>query len=339
MSRALRRIKIYTLLLLIPFTLFSQEKQNTLTSKTERDNYVQKEDTLINFKFSFYNLDQEFNIAGNDFNNTIQPNFTLKTRFFFNYRFVSLALAIAPGFIPGNRDSYLRGKTKTFTFNLNFYMTHWAHEFQFNKTKGFYIGNTANPQIPDWVEGEDPYAQLPDMKLVTFRGTTSYLFNSNFSLKAVRSQTEIQKKSAGSFIPSLIYNYYTIDTRGENGSGQNSYNFEGLVSLWYMHTFVIHKNWYVTGGVAPAVGYNFSKIDTYFEDSHFTDHYREPIFRLNEQISLGTNFKRFFTGIQLFASQTKEFLGDNPVKQNNYYTTFQVFAGYRFNAPKFLKKH
>ena len=333
--------KIYTLLLLLPLSIFSQEKQNTLTSKTERYNYVQEEDTLINFKFSFYNLDQEFNISGNDFNFNIKPNFTLKTRFFFNYRFISVAIAVAPDFIPGNKDNDIKGKTKSFTFNLNFYMKHWAQEFQFNNTKGFYIGNIPNPDIPDWIEGEDPYIQLPEMILITYRGTTSYILNSNFSIKAVRAQTEIQKKSAGSFIPSLMYNYFIIDNSGEKDwqSYQNSYNFEGLVSLWYMHTFVIHKNWYITGGIAPAIGYNFSKLETYFRDSQYTTHYREPIFRLNEQINIGTNIKRFFAGIQLFASQTKEYLGDNTVKQNNYYTTFHVFAGYRFNVPKILKKH
>ena len=340
--RVFVKLKIFSffLLLLLPLTFFGQEKLNSQTPETGRNSYIQKEDTLINFKFSFYNLDQEFSVTGKGIPIEIRPNFTLKTRFFLNYRFVSVALAIAPAFLPGNSDSDLKGKTKSFTFNLNFFMHHWVQECQFNTTKGFYLSNTGDLGWPGWTEGKDPYIQLPGMKLLVLRGATSYLTNSNFSLKAVRSHTEIQKKSAGSFMPSLIYSFYSINNDAEEDwqSHQNSNNFEGLVALWYMHTFVVHKNWYISGGIAPAVGYSFTKLDTYFENEHDTENYSEPIFRLNEQASIGANFKRFFTGVQILASQTKESQGSNPITQKNYYTTFQVFAGYRFNAPKFLRK-
>jgi hypothetical protein len=331
------KILLSVLILLLPLTFFGQEEQHGNIQKTERSSYIQKEDTLINFKFSFYNLDQEFSVTGNGIPITIQPNFTLKTRFFINYKFVSLAFALAPGFLPGNHDNDLKGKTKSFTFNLNFFMNHWVQESQFNRTKGFYINNPGDYKLPGWT----PYIQLPEMKLLVLRGATSYLINSNFSLKAVRNHTEIQKKSAGSFMPSLIYSFYSINNDDEERgqSHQNSHNFEGLVALWYMHTFVVHKNWYISGGVAPAVGYGFTKLDTYFENEHDTNNYSEPVFRLNEQASIGANFKRFFTGVQILASQTKESQGDSPVTQKNYYTTFQVFAGYRFNAPKFMRKN
>ncbi len=330
----------FILFFILPFAFYGQEKQTIQSSETGANSYIQKEDTLINFKFSFYNLDQEFSVTGEGTPIRIQPNFTLKTRFFVNYKFISLALALAPGFLPGNRDSDLKGKTKSFTINLNFYMNHWVQESQFNRTKGFYLSNTSDYKLPGWVEGKDPYIQFPGMKLLVLRGATSYLLNTNFSLKAVRSHTEIQKKSAGSFMPSLIYSFYSINNDDEAGwqSHQNSNNFEGLIALWYMHTFVVHKNWYISGGVAPAVGYSFTKLDTYFGEDKNTEHYNEPIFRLNEQVSIGANFKRFFTGVQLLASQTKESQGNNPITQKNYYTTFQVFAGYRFNAPKFLRK-
>jgi hypothetical protein len=334
------KLKIFTLLLLLPLTFLGQEKQNVQKLKKEVNQYIQEEDTTINFKFSFYNLNQEFKISGDNFLFKIQPNFALKTRFFVNYKFISLAIAIAPKFIPGNSDSELRGKTKSFTLNLNLFTNHWVQEFQFNKTKGFYLSNTADYKLPDWIEGKDPYIQFPNMKLITLRGATSYLFNSNFSLKAIRAHTAIQKKSAGSFMPSLIYSFYSITNDAqETQSHQNSYNFEVLGALWYMHTFVIHKNWFFSGGISPSVGYSFTKLNTYLGKELVTTHYKEPIFRLNEQISLGINYKRFFTGVQFLAYQTKQSQGSQPVKQNNYYVTFQVFAGYRFNAPKFLKKN
>ena len=331
----IRKAVFLILFLLFPLTFFGQKTQRKALS----DDYIQREDTLINFKFSFYNLDQEFKVYNEDMSIFLQPNFTLKTRFFINYRFISAAIAFAPKFIPGNRDSDIRGQTKSFTFNLNFFLKHWVQEFQFNRTKGFYLSNTANFESPDWEEGKDPYIQFPDLKLIVFRGATSYLSNSNFSLKAIRTHTEIQKKSAGSFMPSLIYSFYSFNNvADQTNSHQSSNNYEVLLATWYMHTFVIHKNWYVSGGFSPSVGYSFTKVRTYFGEDYRTDLYSEPIFRLNEQLNVGTNIKRFFTGVQFFASQTKEKQGNNGTKQNNYYTTFQVFAGYRFNAPKFLKK-
>ncbi len=327
---------LFILLVLVSFATFAQEQP---ISKTERCNYIQKEDTLINFKFSFYNLNQDFQLNSGDNTILLMPNFTLKTRFFVNYRYITAAIAFAPKFIPGNRDSELRGQTNSFTFNLNFFMKHWTQEFQYNKTKGFYLSNTADYESPDWEEGKDPFIQFPDLKFTVFRGATSYLTNSNFSLKAIRNHTEIQKKSAGSFMPSFIYSYYTINnSKSGRESYQNSNNFEGLLAVWYMHTFVFHKNWYISGGLSPAAGYSITKLYTFSNEERVTEYYHEPIFRINEQINFGINIKRFFTGVQFLASQTTERQGGSKTKQMNYYSTFQVFAGYRFKAPKFLKR-
>ena len=333
-------IKILFSFLFLPLALFAQNETDTLKFKTDFNPYFEKKDTLLNLKLAIYNLDERFEIAGSGFHYKIKPNFTLKTKFYFNYRFLSLAIAFAPKFIPGNGDDEIKGETKSFNIDLNLITKHWVQNLQFNKTKGFYLANTSD-ELPDWVEGSDPYIQFPDLKVLDFRGATSYKFNPDFSLKAVRTQTEIQTKSAGSFMPSLVYSYYLINNESGNidqTSSQRSDNFEALAAIWYMHTFVIKKRWYFSFGLAPAFGFGHTKLNTRIESDHFISYYNEPIIRLNEQLGIGYNAKRFFAGFVLIASQSRQSQGGNPIIQNNMLTTFQVFAGYHFNSPKFMRK-
>jgi hypothetical protein len=327
-------------ILFFPFILIAQKNTEELKTKTEPNPYFEKKDTLFSFKFALFNIDERFEVSGSDFHYKIQPNFTLKTKFFFSYRFLSLAFAMAPNFIPGNRDDNLKGKTKTFTFNLNLITKHWVQDLQYNHTTGFYLANTADYESPGWEEGKDPYIQFPDLRVHYFRGATSYKFNPNFSLKAVRTQAEVQKKSAGSFMPSFIYSYYRINNETnstDQQSSQKSDNLEMMAAIWYMHTFVV-KRWYFSVGIAPAFGFGHTKLNTRIGSDHFLSYYNEPVIRINEQVGIGFNSQRFFTGFVFIASQTRENQGSNPVRQNNMFTTFQVFAGYRFNAPKFLRK-
>ena len=342
-SRAKLKIKCYLLALfvLIPLLFFAQDGSDSLVSKNNTSQYILKKDTLINFKLALYNIDQRFEIKGDDFHFKIQPNFTLKTKFYFNYRFLSFAFAFAPHFIPGNSDEDLKGKSKTFTFNVNIITNHWVQDLHYNYIKGFYLSNTADFESSDWEEGKDPYIQFPALRVHYVRGATSYKINKNFSLKAVRTQTELQMRSAGSFMPSLLYSYYFIDNNSgdtSQQSSQKSHNFDVLAAVWYMHTFVIKKVFYVSLGLAPSGGYSYTRLDTRVKNEHEISHYHEPVFKLNEQVGIGINLNRFFAGAVLIASQAMENQGDNPIREQYRYMTFNVFVGYRFGAPKFLRR-
>ena len=327
--------------ILLPLAIFGQNLEKPGKSKVDTIQYYSKYDTLINIKLSGYNLDERFTLEGKGFHYKIQPNFTLKTKIFFSYKFLSFAIAFAPKFIPGNSDSDLKGKTSTFTFNMNVITRHWVQYLQFNHTKGFYLKNTADYQEPGWQEGVDPYIQFPDLRVYAFRGATSYLINSKFSLKAVLTQTEVQQKSTGSFMPSLIYSYIRINNQSDDPAqttSQKSDNLEILAAIWYMHTFVIYKKWFISGGLAPSVGYSFTKLTTYMGSDSYISHYNNPVLKINEQASIGFNTHRFFAGAVVVANQTMQNQGDNPIKQKTLYTTFHAYIGYRFGAPKPIRK-
>jgi len=335
------KLVLVLLVLMLAMAVSGQNWERPWLSKSDSVLYYSKYDTLINIKLSGYNLDERFTLEGKNFHYKIQPNFTLKTKVFFSYRFLSFAVAFAPGFIPGNGDNDIKGKTGTFTFNMNVITHHWVQYFQFNHTKGFYLKNSTDYEGPDWEEGIDPYIQFPDLRVYAFRGATSYLMNARFSLKAVLTQTEVQTKSAGSFMPSVIYSYYRINDQSDDPvqhSSQKSDNLEVLAALWYMHTFVVWEKWFFSGGVAPSAGYSFTKLTTYMGSDSDVSRYDNPVLKINEQVSLGFNSNRFFAGAVVVANQTMQNQGDNPIKQQTLYTTFHVYVGYRFGAPKFIRK-
>jgi len=335
----LRLISFLFLLSVLSSNIFAFHDNDSLL--LIENNYYQKKDSLLNIKLAIYNLDDRIEISGKDFHYKIQPNFTLKTKFYFSYRFLSIAFAFAPGFLPWNGDNELKGKTKSFSLNMNIISKHWVQDIQYNYLRGYYLANTSDYAPPEWEEGTDPYIQFPDMREHAFRGATSYKFNSNFSLKAIRTHTEVQTKSEGSFMPSIIYSYYRSNNESNEESQRSSQktdNFEIFAALWYMHTFVINKKLYFSVGAAPALGYGVTKLNTRIESDHTINYYHQGVIRINEQIGLGYNTARFFTGMVIIASQATENQGENPIVQNNILTTFQIFVGYRFDAPKFIKK-
>lgn len=269
----------------------------------------------------------------------IDPNDKSIVKLSANYRWLSGSVSATPKFLNGNNNDILKGKTKTTAFALNLNFTHWSQTFSYARIKGFYLNNTAD-YIPNWRKGVDPYLQFPDLVYNGYAGQTAYTFNKNFSFNALSAQTERQLKSAGTFSPAVSYNYDLIDNKtiltGQDSS-QKSKNLQVLVSAGYYHTFVINKNFYFSAGLIPGIGI----ISTKFYNRHVTEtiitRYLNILYHSEATFAMGYNAERFFIGGQL----TGTTLSYNQHNISTYITTkgitYQVFAGYRFDAPKFLK--
>ena len=233
----------------------------------------------------------------------------------------------------------MQGKTKALSLGLTILTQHWMQDLQFAYVKGFYLHNTADFE-PGWNKGEDPYLLLPDLKVAALRGSTGYKFNKNFSLKSISSKTEIQLKSCGSFIPSLVYDYYEIDNQSKDTtqkSSQKSNNIDVFTTFGYIYTFVLKSKFYATAGLFPGVGFQHTKLLTRFPDGNVMSNYTDPLFQLQEKIGLGYNSKQFYAGAEFSASQMTHDQNNTSVQTNATRIYFQVFVGYRFNAPRFLK--
>ena len=301
--------------------------------------YIKSTLDHINVKFDIESNGERFDLKGSNFEYDIRPNISSSSRLSVNYMFISLSYSYVPLFIPGNNDDALKGKTRVNNFGLQLNFNHWNQELQYGKVTGFYLENSQDFLNPS--DTNNPaYILVPDLKVVSFRGATSYKFNTNFSQKAISTQTEIQLKSAGSFIPGVLYNYYLIDNKSNDPSqqtSQKSKNFEFLANFGYYYTLVLNKRWYSSLGIAPSIGINYTNLLTRYPDEYVYTNFSSALYRINGKAGLGYNGERFFGGLEL--SSFKSFKKDNSpsVTIASTYFAYQFFIGYRFNAPKKLK--
>ena len=333
--------KIYYIILIIfasvPLLLNAQTTDSSQTI-SPGNVYINKMDQFLAVKLSTSNDIKNFTVK-NTTKYEINPNDKSILKLSANYRWLSGSVSITPNFLNGNNNDMLKGKTTTTAFALNLNFTHWSQTFSYARIKGFYLKNTAD-YIPNWKKGIDPYIQFPDLVYNGYAGQTAYTFNKNFSFNALSAQTERQLKSAGTFRPSVSYNYDLVDNKivltGQDSS-QKSKNLQVLVSAAYYHTFVINKNFYFSAGLVPGIGIISTKFYNRQVSSTIITRYLNALYHSEITFAAGYNSERFFVGGQL-TSATSNY------DQHNISTfittqglTYQVFAGYRFGAPKFLK--
>jgi hypothetical protein len=317
--------------------LTAQNSPDTIINSSSGNTYFEKEDTIISIKLNVNSEYELFTVEGDDFYYDIRPNIALSSKISLNYRFISLSLGFTPKFIPGNDDNEIKGATKAFSLGINMSGSHWIQDLQGFHIRGFYLENTADFD-PSWVEGKDPYIQFPDLDVIAFRGSTGYKVNENFSLKALNSQTEIQLRSCGSFFPYLLYNYYVIDNKTTaSSSSQKTKNFDAVASAGYAYTFVIRSKYYASFGINAGIGFQHTNLLTTSLEGDVTTKYNDLLFRSQEKIALGYNSRKLFTGIEASLAQSTHNQGNTSVQNESFRTYFQVFIGYRFRAPKFIK--
>jgi len=106
------------------------------------------------------------------------------------------------------------------------------------------------------------------------------------------------------------------------------------VDAYYLYTFVIHRKWYSNLGLAPGLGYGYSKL-TEGEANHVSTS-NDFILNFNSLISLGYNSKYFYGGLtyNLIATSLDN---SSVINFDSVRSVFNVSIGYRFNAPKAIK--
>ena len=332
--------KSYLFCILLPFAAPAQSVMTTPEPVAAERPSVTKLDTLMTIKLSVNSEDEHFTVTGNDFFYDIRPNVSYLSRVNFNYKFISFRVGYIPKIFPANRDNDTEGRTKLFSLEFNMFAKHWNQELQYLKVRGFFLYNTSD-YVPGWKDGTDPYIQFPDMKFIAYRGITTYKLNPRFSLKAIRNQTEIQEKSEGSFLGALNYSYYLIDNKSSSASqtsSQKSDNFDALIAFGYIYNYVYHRNWYASAEFGFGCGINYTKLTTRYSTGNVYSTNTDFEYRLKENIRAGYNSTRFFGGMELCLSQTTRDQTGTGVNYDSFRNTMQLFVGYHFNAPRFLKR-
>jgi Domain of unknown function (DUF4421) len=298
--------------------------------------YIQSYKDKLIIKLDLDNDFIRFKLTGNDFKYDIRPNLGSNRTLSINYRYAYLAVSYLPDFFIENKWDERRGKTSGWSIGTGITAPRFLFDIQYMDAQGFYLHNTSD-YVPGWNADTDPYIQFPDLKIWMLRGTVLYKTNPNFSLRAIQSQTEAQRKSATSLLPGISYHYYVIDNKGQSStSSQRSNNLLLLAQLNYYATLVLHKKFYSTAGLGAAGGFYYTWLLTRQPSGNIESTLTDWVLRGSLNGGLGYNSNRFIAGAEVlyYQSFSKQ---PNNIDMVFTRTAFQIFIGYRFNAPKFVK--
>ncbi|WP_299886866.1 DUF4421 family protein [uncultured Lacinutrix sp.] len=277
--------------------------------------------------------DSYFVQSENDSDFNLSTNNQFRLGISLDYKFIGFGIGFSPKFFPGNNDNNIKGESSFQDYTFRFFLGKWTQEIQYKKVQSFYVENT-NDFIPNWIDGQDAYIQFPDFKTIFWRGSTSFVLNPNFSLRNVVYNTEWQRKSAGSFIPTLRYGYTRFSGIIEDSkSYENSFNIS--VAPEYYYTLVIHENWFVSFFASPSFGIRFSNDGEDGTDIKERNVYWPAAF--DGGLQLGYSSNKFIYGANL-KFQNTWYNEDSMTNITNDSVFAKIYFGYRFNAPKIVEK-
>lgn len=265
----------------------------------------------------------------------IRPNTSLRLSLSLDYKFLGFSFGFAPGIFSDNKDEDLKGKSNFADYRFRFFLGSWVQGVQYKNVKGFYVENTAD-FLPGWQKGTDPYLQIPSLKSITYGMSTSYIFNPNFSLKNIFSQSEWQKKSAGSFVPTLFYDY-TRFSFSEGLTDDKEHQYGMRLAAAYYYTFVLQEHWHISANLSPSLGFRHAQ-ERKTEDGVFSKESITYSTRILEGgIQLGYNTNRVFFGANMVFNANWYNESDDSTTENDQFYGM-VYVGYRFDPPGFIRK-
>ncbi|MBK0370562.1 DUF4421 family protein [Flavobacterium agrisoli] len=265
----------------------------------------------------------------------LQTNNSYKLFLAVDYKFIGFTYGFYPKFIGGNKDENTKGKSKFSEYNFRFFLGQWLQTVEYSKIKGYYVENST-----DFFPGLDPdhqgYIVFPDFKTQRYGMSTSYIFNKNFSLKSITSFTEWQKKSAGSFIPTILYAYKKLSFSTDIlESSQNEYDI--AIGQGYFYNFIIKNRFYVAPNLTVLGGIKFTNSKSNEENVITTEKKNYWATALKGGLKIGYNSEKILCGLSFnFDATSYKENKTETISNDNFYGL--LYFGYRFDAPKFIAK-
>ncbi len=339
-------MKFNSILLLLLFTTPTIAQKNDVIKdslpKNKTNLYIEDHKKQLNIKFDISNDVENYHMSFDANSVNIAPNQNIRYALDFNYKFASVRLGIRAPISNSQKED--KGDTYVFRFKIKLLFDKWSHQFEYNYVRGYYIKNSENLFKNDFKN----HIQFPRLKTYIFSGSTAYKFNNKFSLRAISSQTEIQVKSVGSFMPSVNYWIYNItgthkfiNTNGELIERENYNNFKGfttVLNMGYYYTFVYKKYWYAHAYISPGAGIDFYQVKAHYQDRIYINNFNNLVLSLQSGVALGYNSKKYYFGLVYNNSSTNKKNYTDEFHFNTSRNVFHVFLGYRFKAPKLVKR-
>ena len=327
--------------------LTAQEEVNTNVQDSveinEKDLFITDYGNRLNIKFEISNEVKDYLFPLGENIIELAPNLGIRYAFVFNYRFLSVRLGIRSN--PSKESKEDKGETDMFNVGVKLLYEKWSHHFEFVRAQGFYVANSYDLE-PIFSEGHR-YVQFPDLTTYVISGTSAYKFNDNYSVKATQSQTEIQLKSAGTFMPSIDYWLYLfkgadkiLDGEGDEIQRTTYSDFQGLNTVFnigYYYSFIL-KKWYFNIYASPGIGMDFY-TETMYSPVETQEHFKtDLVLSIQSGAGVGYNSDKYYFGVNYRNRYTNEYRYQDNVRFQTISNSFSIFFGYRFKAPKTLSK-
>ncbi|MFD2602425.1 DUF4421 family protein [Flavobacterium suzhouense] len=278
--------------------------------------YIQKFEDKISTQLFILNTSNQFTLDYSQENLTVDlvPNQKTTLGVSVQYDFISFSFGIAPKFFAENKDN--KGSKMT-AYSMTLFPGRWMQHFDLIYQKGISL--------------EAPQASIYYSGLKTFKvgGSTSYVFNKNYSFRALAFQSERQLKSAGSFAPQLSYYYTELNGNKTEDLKGKSYFIDVALSPAYNYNWVIAKKFLVGAGFSLGGGITYMN-DEGDDETHFLS-------TASLSISLGYNSDTFYGGLYTKGTASNHST-ESKVEMNDAVSFGTIFFGYRFNAPDVLTR-
>ena len=263
------------------------------------------------------------------------PNNNYRLFLSLDYEFIGVSVGLVPKFLGANVDENLKGKSAFTDYRFRFFLGQWVQGLEFSKVSGYYVKNTTD-FVENWMEGSDPYLQFSNLTSSLYGMSTSYVFNPNFSYRNIVYQNEWQRRSSGSLVATLYYDYSTFAFTEESVQGKERF-FNVRLAPSYYYTHVLHENWFVSGNVSPSLGLRFSNFTSLIGTVTETERNTYLIRALSTGLNLGFSSKRVIFGANItFNASWYNESEDSRVENDRFYGV--LYLGYRFEPPKLVKK-
>lgn len=253
----------------------------------------------------------------------------------FNFSNIFLTFAFVPPLKIGAKPG--RGNTKSTDLQITIIGHRVITDINYQNYKGMYIHSN------DFSQDHSELIDVrPEIKIISYGVNTMFVYNyKKYSLRGAFSFTDVQRKSAGSFMTGLYHSHVDFN------SGDSAFLKYPLTPYFSQSLYNINKLAVIVVGLSGGYGYTFVHNKMIFstainigaggQKTNFTktnhDHYKAPLnlaIHLNAKAALRYDNLKFFVGV-LAAYDTNYTPFVINFNTENYIGKVVVFSGYRFN--------
>lgn len=231
-----------------------------------------------------------------------------------------------------------KGNSESYALNLALNARKFSGGLYYRNTHGFNLENIED-WVPNWFEENENYPYLKSINTRILAGNIYYTFNNKkFSTAAAYRQNDRQLKSAGSPLVGILANIegvYShepmINIDSLEGKFLNIRRVQYLktgVFGGYMHTFSIHKRFFIHGSLNQGFLYSLGRGE--YHNTEETKRLSALGISLFARLALGYNGTKWFAG-SLFSADF--FIADvsSELTSSTGYSFLKIYVGYRFN--------